>query len=183
MWRYRYISPPLTSVTSQWSSVPRAMHTTRIMALIMVQLRGCMRTLHGFGTEQNRNPAIWPEFHKMEPMGINVVGWAAYTSIPKHYERPYVTYIVCKRQQWSSGARLTKDYDVTIQRYRNSHAKIHDSKMHILRCMDSKFVWNFKGALWNFTQKFEPIRRKICILRGGKNLMTYDILDLWHLKS
>ena len=35
----------------------------------------------------------------------------------------------------SSGARLTKAYDVTIQRYRNSHAKIHDSKMHILRCM------------------------------------------------
>ena len=30
------------------------------------------------------------------------------------------------------------------------------------------FVWNFKGALWNFTQNFEPIHRKMCILRGGK---------------
>ena len=66
----------------------------------------------------------------------------------------------CERldEQWgSSGARLTKAYDDTIQRYRNSHAKIEDSKMHILRCMGSKFVWNFKGALWNFTHNFEPI--------------------------
>ena len=45
------------------------------------------------------------------------------------------------------------------------------------------FVWNFKGALWNFTQNFEPIHRKICILRGVKDLTTYDILELWHLKS
>ena len=29
----------------------------------------------------------------------------------------------------SSWARLTKAYDVTIQRYRNSHAKIEDSSM------------------------------------------------------
>ena len=35
----------------------------------------------------------------------------------------------------STGARLTKAYDVTIQRYRNSHANIEDSKMHVLRCM------------------------------------------------
>ena len=45
------------------------------------------------------------------------------------------------------------------------------------------FVRNFKGALWNFTQNFEPIHRKICILRVIKNLTTYDILELWHLKS
>ena len=45
------------------------------------------------------------------------------------------------------------------------------------------FVWNFKGALWNFTQNFEPIHRKICILQGSKNFTTYDILKLWHLKS
>ena len=25
-------------------------------------------------------------------------------------------------------------------------------------------MWNFKGHLWNFTQNFEPIHRKICIL-------------------
>ena len=43
------------------------------------------------------------------------------------------------------------------------------------------FVWNFKGALWYFTQNFEPIHREICILWGGKNLTTYDILELLHL--
>ena len=43
-----------------------------------------------------------------------------------------------------SRARLTKAYDVTIQRYRNSHAKIEDSKMHILRCMSSKFCVKFQ---------------------------------------
>ena len=31
------------------------------------------------------------------------------------------------------------------------------------------FVWNFKGALWNFTQNFESIHRKICISQGVKN--------------
>ena len=45
------------------------------------------------------------------------------------------------------------------------------------------FVCNFKGALWNFTQNFEPIHRKKCILRGFKNLTTYEILKSWHLKS
>ena len=43
----------------------------------------------------------------------------------------------------SPGARLTKAYDVTIQRYRNSNAKVEDSKMHILRCMESKFHTKF----------------------------------------
>ena len=42
------------------------------------------------------------------------------------------------------------------------------------------FVWNFKGALWNFTQNVEPMHRKIYILRGVKN---WYILELWHLKS
>ena len=45
------------------------------------------------------------------------------------------------------------------------------------------FVWNFKGALWNFTQNSEPIHRQICILWGGKKLTTDDILELWHIKS
>ena len=84
-----------------------------------------------------------------------------------------------------TGTRLTKAYDVTIQRYRNSHAKIQESKMHILQCMGSKIRVKFQkeGNLWNFTQNLEPIHRKICILRGGTNLATYDILKFWHLKS
>ena len=31
----------------------------------------------------------------------------------------------------SNRDRLTKAYGVTIQRYRNSHANIEDSKMHV----------------------------------------------------
>ena len=53
-----------------------------------------------------------------------------------------------------SGARLTKAYDVTIQRYRNSHAKIEDSKMHILRCMGSKFCVKFQRCPLKFHTKF-----------------------------
>ena len=53
-----------------------------------------------------------------------------------------------------SWARLTKAYDVTIQRYRNSHEKIHDSKMHILRCMGSKFCGKFQRCPLKFHTKF-----------------------------
>ena len=54
----------------------------------------------------------------------------------------------------SSGARLTKAYDVTIQRYRNLHAKIEDSKIHILRCMGSKFCVKFQRFPLKFHTKF-----------------------------
>ena len=53
-----------------------------------------------------------------------------------------------------SGTRLTKAYDVTIQRYRNSHEKIGSSKMHILRCMDSKFCVKFQRSPLKFHTKF-----------------------------
>ena len=43
-----------------------------------------------------------------------------------------------------TGACLTKAYDVTIHRYRNSHAKIENSKMHILWCMGSQFGMEFQ---------------------------------------
>ena len=64
----------------------------------------------------------------------------------------------------------------------------HTQKKKTAKCIFfgvwvQNFLWNFKGALWNFTQNFEPIHRKICILRCVKNLTTYDILELWHLKS
>ena len=35
------------------------MWTAQLMALIMVQLQGIVRTMHGFGTELIRNPAVW----------------------------------------------------------------------------------------------------------------------------
>ena len=78
----------------------------------------------------------------------------------------------------SPGARLTKAYDVTIQRYRNSHAKIDDSKMHILWCMGSQFCVKFQRCPLKFHTNFQPIHHKICILRGVKKLTTYDILEL-----
>ena len=61
-------------------------------------------------------------------------------------------------------------------------------KLQIVKCIFcgvwvQNFVWNFIGALWNFTQNFESIYGKICISRGVKYLTTYDILYLWHLKS
>ena len=55
---------------------------------------------------------------------------------------------------WMSGARLTKAYDVTIQRHRNSYAKIKDSKMDILRCplkFHTKF-WTHTPQNVNFTR-------------------------------
>ena len=54
----------------------------------------------------------------------------------------------------SPGARLTKAYDVTIQRYRNSHAKIGNSKMHILWCMGSKYCVKFQRCSLKFHTKF-----------------------------
>ena len=52
------------------------------------------------------------------------------------------------------GARLTKAYDVTIQKYRNSHAKTENGKMHILRCMGSKFCAKFQRCPLKFHTKF-----------------------------
>ena len=64
----------------------------------------------------------------------------------------------------------------------------HTQKQKTVKCIFcsvwvENFVWNFKGALWNFIQNFQPILCKICILRGVKKLTTYDILESWHLKS
>ena len=57
------------------------------------------------------------------------------------------------------------------------------SKMHILRCMVQNFMWNFKDALWNFARNFEPVHRKIYILRDVSSFTNYDICELWQLKS
>ena len=69
---------------------------------------------------------------------------------------------------WVPGARLTKAYDVTIQIYRNSHAKIQDSKCISCGVWVQDFVWNFKGALWNFN----PYVAKYVL---------YDVLEIWRL--
>ena len=58
---------------------------------------------------------------------------------------PSLIHVLISVSKIGSLGLLTKVYDVTIQRYRNSHAKIQDSKMHILqfqRC-PLKFHTNF----------------------------------------
>ena len=51
------------------------------------------------------------------------------------------------------GARLTKVCDVTIQRYRNSDAKIEGRKLHILQCMGSKLCVTFQRCPLKFHTK------------------------------
>ena len=88
------------------------------------------------------------------------------------------------------GSRMAVQGPVSLRLMTSQFKDIvtHTQKMKTVKCTlcgvwVQNFVWNFKGALWNFTQNFEPIHRKICILRGVKNSTTYDILELWHLKS
>ena len=52
------------------------------------------------------------------------------------------------------GDRLTKAYDVAIQRYRESHTNIKATKMHILRCMGSKFCMKFQMCPLKIHTKF-----------------------------
>ena len=52
-----------------------------------------------------------------------------------------------------------------------------------MRCMDPKFYVQFHGCLLKFHTNFEPIHYKGYIVRGIKCLTTFDILELWHLKS
>ena len=75
------------------------------------------------------------------------------------------------------GARLSKNFDVTSQKYRNSQAKIEKKWNAYLACMGFKFRVKFQSVLWNFTQNLEPVHRKICILRG-----VTKIDDLRYLK-
>ena len=51
-----------------------------------------------------------------------------------------IDYTYDEWQYETPGDHLTMAYNITIQRYRNSHAKIENSKMHILQYMGSKLV-------------------------------------------
>ena len=78
----------------------------------------------------------------------------------------------------TSGARLTKAYDVTIQRCRNLHAKIQDSRMHILRCMGSKFCVKFQRCPMKFHAKSLTHTPRNMHLTRCWNLTIDDILEL-----
>ena len=63
------------------------------------------------------------------------------------YSEPRLIVFIYKQ---FPGAPLTKPYDVTIQRYPNSQGNIEDSKMHVLRCMSSKFCVKFQRCPLKF---------------------------------
>ena len=77
------------------------------------------------------------------------------------------------------GARLTKAHDVKdIVTHTQKTVKciflVYGFK---ILCEISKGTFEISHKILN------PYTAKICILRGVKNLTTYDILELWHLKS
>ena len=87
----------------------------------------------------------------------------------------------------TTGGRLTKAYDVTIPRYRKSQRKIKVSKMHILRYMGSKFCVKFQRCTLKFHTNFwthtaQNMHFTTCFFFFF-NLTSYDILELWRLKS
>ena len=94
----------------------------------------------------------------VQSQGLLCPWWVACFKWSSHMYHLLHAYTETWLKQWAScwvpGARLTKAYDVTIQRYRNSHAKIEDSKMHILRCMGSKFCVKFQRCPLKFHTKF-----------------------------
>ena len=140
--------------------------------LSIAQIHSWKYNRYGFNIHSRNNE--WPTNKSLFPC-----------EIPFYSMRPKIRWLSCVRGCTSlrnatptstPEARLTKAYDVTIERYRYSHAKIDDSKTHILRCMGSKFCVKFQSCLWYFTQNFEPTQCKIFILRGVEN----D--DLWYLR-
>ena len=75
-------------------------------------------------------------------------GWLMFVNIQM------IIPALCQSDCQTPGARLTKAYDVTIPRYRNSHSKNENRKMHILRRMGSKFCVKFQRSPLKFHTKF-----------------------------
>ena len=128
------------------------------------------------------------------PVLVQVMAWRRPGDNPLSESRmvSLLTHICLTRPQWVNGYFNWQIFLGPVsRRLMTSQFKdivTHTQNMKTVKCIVchiwvQNFVWNFKGALWNFTQNFEPIPRKICILRGVINLTTYDILKLWHLKS
>ena len=64
----------------------------------------------------------------------------------------------------------------------------HTQKYKTVECIFcgvwvQKFYVKFQRCPLKFYTKFWIHTPQICILRGVRNLTTYDILELWHLKS
>ena len=76
------------------------------------------------------------------------------------------------------GARHTRTCDVTMERYRNSHTKIEDSKMCILQCMGSKFCVKFQRCPLKFHTIFLTHVPQNVHFTSVENLTIYDIIEL-----
>ena len=82
------------------------------------------------------------------PIKINYVLYGVWDEYFEH--SLYINHVNDK----STRAYLTKAYDVTIQRYHNSRAKIQGSQMHILQGIGSKFCVKFQRCPLKFHTKF-----------------------------
>ena len=87
-----------------------------------------------------KDPYYWPSArgtHRWMTVGFHGRCPAQSDSIP---ETVSISCVIMRNvRKGSPVARLPKIYDDTIQRYRNSHAKIEYTKMHILRSVGQKF--------------------------------------------
>ena len=70
---------------------------------------------------------------------------------------------------------LSKIYDITIQRYRKSHKNTSQQNAYFA-VYELKMCEISKVPIWNFTQNFEPIHRKMCILQVLKSLTNCNDL-------
>ena len=89
-----------------------------------------------------------------------------------HNEKQYIELL----HRQGPGARLAKANDVTIQRYRNSHATLQDSKMYILQCMGSKVCEISKVPFEISHQILNQYTAKYAFYEVVK------IDNLWHLR-
>ena len=78
-----------------------------------------------------------------------------------------------------SGACLTKDYDVTIQWYRNSHAKSGDSEMHMLRYMGSQLCVQFRKAPLKFNKKSACLLRYFMVKKCHRVFSFHVPISQW----
>ena len=102
----------------------------------------------------NQQGRVWhgQEFQLREISALINARKCTYVFVFPQVLNTWSAYLNCRPV--TTGARLTKAYGVTIQRYRNSHANIEDSKMHILHCMSSKFCVKFQRCPLKFHTKF-----------------------------
>ena len=99
---------------------------------------------------------------KLQSIYSTSQAWAAsaHSPVDGHLRSRFSIHMQILRVDTMPEGRPTKAYDVTFQRYCNSHAAIEGSKLHIMRCMGSKFCLKlqrcplkFHTKFWTYTQE------------------------------